>query len=411
MSEETLSSESPESQKTSAVPIMLERSCPYAPPDGYRQLAQGEVIRRLTIPGGPDGWIITRYDEARAMLTDSRFSAMRRVLNGRPMIHSESELDAIEGFFSMTAMDPPAHTRIRRLAARAFTAQRVRAMRPGIDEIVADQADELARRGSPTDLVAGFTLQLPQRVVYMLLGITEADQMRFPGMMLNETPNPEDAIRSIDTVMDYMAEIVKGKLGQPGGLIWELTHPVNDADALADDEISAMCAALVLAGHEDNVAVLTLGTVALLSHRDQWEAMADDHKLVPRAVEEILRYIAVFQFGINRRALEDVEFSGVTIRAGEEVYASVPAINFDPARMSDPDRFDIRRESIRHMTFGHGVHQCVAQLFARAILVSVFTELPRRFPTMRLAVPVGEISIYNGYFGGYGTQRLPVAWD
>jgi cytochrome P450 len=156
--------------------------------------------------------------------------------------------------------------------------------------------------------------------------------------------------------------------------------------------------------------MIALGTYALLAHPDQLELLRTDPTVVDNAVDELLRYLTVAQYDLgNRTAVEDVELAGVLIEAGQSVAISLPAVNRDPAQFDDPDRLDLRRSNTGNFAFGHGVHHCIGQQLARLELRSVFPELLRRFPALRLAVPAEELQLRNE-LPVYGVLRLPVAW-
>jgi cytochrome P450 len=174
-------------------------------------------------------------------------------------------------------------------------------------------------------------------------------------------------------------------------------------------EITAIAFQLFTAGHETTANMLSLGTYTLLTNPEQLAMLRADHSLLEGAVEEMLRYLTVIQFGISRAALEDVEVEGTTVRAGQTVTVSLPAANRDPGRFPDPDTFDITRPAAANVSFGFGVHQCVAQQLARAEMRIGFKTLLQQLPELRLAVPADEVPMREGAIV-YGVESLPVTW-
>jgi pentalenolactone synthase len=176
-----------------------------------------------------------------------------------------------------------------------------------------------------------------------------------------------------------------------------------------DEDIAGVAAALLFAGHETTVARIDYGTLLLLAHPDQCDAIRRDPELVEGAVEEILRIAVPHSSGLPRYAKDDIDLAGVTIRAGDAVLLTSVVANRDAAAFPDPDRFDITRSPNPHLSFGHGPRFCIGAILARIELHAVFTALPRRFPALQLAVPLEELQLRTDVVIG-GLTALPVSW-
>ncbi|WP_433499122.1 cytochrome P450 [Sphaerimonospora sp. CA-214678] len=386
------------------------RERPLDPPDELGRWQEETPVRRMTYPDGHEGWVVTGYAEARAILADPRFSTRPELLHSpfpqRPI--RQEDLDRLPpGFF--IRMDPPDHTRFRKLLTGQFTVRRMKLLEPRIAEIVTDHLDAMERLGPPVDLVSSFALPIPSLVICELLGVPYGDRERFQrdsATLLNlETP-VEESRAALDDLFDYLYDLVLRKKREPqddllGGLV--------SAGELTDREIAGMGLLLLVAGHETTANMLGLGTFALLTTPAQLAVMRDDPDSVENAVEELMRYLSVVHFGLIRAALEDVEIGDRLIHAGESVLLSVPIANRDPERFADPEMLDVTRSAHGHLAFGHGVHQCLGQQLARVEMRIAYPALLRRFPGLRLAVPPEEVPMRDA-MAIYGVHRLPVAW-
>ncbi len=399
---------------TEAAPRLMTfptaRERPFDPPDELGRWQEETPVRRMTYPDGHEGWVVTGYAEARAILADPRFSTRPELLHSpfpqRPI--RQEDLDRLPpGFF--IRMDPPDHTRFRKLLTGQFTVRRMKLLEPRIAEIVADHLDTMERMGPPVDLVSSFALPIPSLVICELLGVPYGDRERFQrdsATLLNlETP-VEESRAALDDLFDYLHDLVLRKKREPED---DLLSGLISADELTDREIAGMGLLLLIAGHETTANMLGLGTFALLTTPAQLAVMRDDPDSVENAVEELMRYLTVIHFGLIRAALEDVEIGDHLIHAGDSVLLSVPLANRDPERFADPTVLDVTRSAHGHLAFGHGVHQCLGQQLARAEMRIAYPALLRRFPGLRLAVPPEEVPMRTA-MAIYGVHRLPVAW-
>ncbi len=341
------------------------------------------------------------------MLSSPAFSArldLKRLPIGSP---SDGAIGAAPppGYF--LGMDPPDHTRYRRLVAPRFTARRMRQLEAHIARIVRECLDDLAAQAQPADLVAHFALPVPSRIMCELLGVPYEDRAYFQGITGDllgfDNEKMEQGYLSIGR---YLHGLIQRKRGEPADDMLSELAAQTDLD---DTELTSIAFLLLVAGHETSANMLGLGTFALLSRPDQLAALRADPALMPGAVDELLRYLSVPQLGVARTALEDVELHGQAIKEGDVVTISIPAANRDPARFAGPDDLDITKPAAGHLAFGHGIHQCLGMGLALVEMRLAFTGLFERFPGLCLAVPADEVPMrYDRQI--YGVERLPVAW-
>ncbi|MGA6207235.1 cytochrome P450 [Nocardia testacea] len=385
---------------------------PFVPPREITRLREACPVSPLIFPDGHAGWLVTGYEEVRALLADTRFSSRQDIgivhaLDANPDMPAQTEPSPqIPGLF--IAMDPPDHTRLRRKLIGAFTVRRMKQLEEHIAEVVERQLDEMAALTPPVDLVRAFALPVPSLVICELLGVPYADRETFQTnsakFLLRDQPL-EEKMGAYGAMMGYLAELVTAKRAEPGEDI--LSDLARDAD-LSIEELTGISFLLLLAGHETTANMLALGTFALLENPEQLAELRAEPALMPDAVEELMRYLSVADI-FYRYATEDLELGGETIPAGSTVVVSLLAANHDPRRFDAPDTLDLRRSARGHVSFGHGVHQCLGQQLARVEMRAGFAGLLRRFPALRLAVPAGEVPLRTD-MNIYGVHELPVTW-
>ncbi|MEV7008815.1 cytochrome P450 [Streptosporangium sp. NPDC051022] len=389
------------------VTLPVSRHDIFDPPQELGWWRQETPIRRMTYADGHLGWLVTGYSAVRAVLADNRFSTRIDLQHPpTPHIARQRQLTVPAGFF--LRMDPPDHTRFRRLLTGQFTVRRMKQLEPRIEKIVADRLDEMQRQGPPADLVRSFALPIPSLVICELLGVPYTDHDRFQrdsAVIISREETVERKQTAMADLLSYLHELVLRKRAEPtddllGGL-------VADGE-LTDEELTGVATLLLVAGHETTANMIALSTFALLSNPPQLAALRDDPSLTAGAVEEFMRYLTIIDF-TARTALEDVEIEGQTIRAGETVTLSLPAANRDPSRFDGADTLDVTRQAAGHLSFGHGVHQCLGQQLARNEMRIALPALLERLPGLRLAVPPEEVPMRSD-MAIYGVHRLPVTW-
>ncbi|MBB4907450.1 cytochrome P450 [Actinophytocola algeriensis] len=387
---------------------------PFDPPGHLTRLRSTRPVSPLVFPDGHEGWLVTGYDAVRQLLADTRFSSRQDIgelhepfpIPGMPAVTEPSP--QVPGVF--IAMDPPDHTRLRRKLTGAFTVRRMKQLEERITEIAERQLDELARLTPPVDLVREFALPVPSLVICELLGVPYADRENFQdnsSKFLDTNLPLEEKLAAYGALTGYLAELVMTKRATPGEDI--LSDLARDDD-LSVEELTGIAFLLLLAGHETTANMLALGTFALLEHPDQLARLRADPALLPGAVEELLRYLSVVDVGaLYRYATEDIELGGETIREGSTVIVSTLTANRDPDRFDNPDVLDVHRSARGHLSFGHGVHQCLGQQLARIEMRAGFEGLLRRFPALRLTIPADEVKLRTN-MRIYGVHELPVTW-
>lgn len=401
-----------------AVTLPVERRCPFDPPALYAGLRERCPVTplKLTVgPGDGSGWLVTGLAEARAVLSDRRFSH-RNELIGLPIpppfpMTEYQPPPAAPGAF--IKMDQPDHSRYRRLITRRFTMRGVAELTPMITRITEEHLDELARTPPaerPVDLVSTFAEPLPVRVMCDMLGVP--DDVREPlsehlALLSRMTYSVEELIEACTVIGEALQKLVARKHAHPGD---DLLSDLARGGQVTDEELVNIAWALLGGGFDTTANMLALGTFALLEHPDQLAALRARPELTDNAVEELLRYLTISHLGASRAALEDVELGGARIEAGDTVVVALPAANRDPDHFGAPDRLDVTGDARGHLAFGHGEHQCIGQHLARAILRIACPALFARFPSLRLATPAPEVPLRTDMLH-YGVHRLPVTWD
>ncbi|HEY2061088.1 MAG TPA: cytochrome P450 [Amycolatopsis sp.] len=391
----------------------MERAAgrPFDPPPAARAKQEESALTRVRLWDGSTPWLVTRYAEQRALLSDPRVSADIAT----PGYPSPAPLPKDGGSrISFILMDDPEHNRLRRMVTAPFSMRRVAAMRPAIQQIVDDRIDELLAGPRPVDLVEAFALSVPSLVICDLLGVPYSDHDFFQEnskVIVRRAASHEERMAGHAALSGYLERLVGEKEANPADdLLSGLAVRVT-AGELTRAEAAQMGVLLLIAGHETTANMIALGTLALLEHPDQLALLrsSDDPKLVASATEELLRYLNITHNGRRRAVVEDIEVAGEVVRAGEGLILANDIANRDTSVFEDPDRLDITRDAHRHVAFGFGVHQCLGQQLARLELQIVYSTLYRRIPTLALAGDLADIPFkHDGSV--YGVYELPVTW-
>lgn len=386
------------------------------PYPAYAKLRAQGPVHHIRGGGGERFWLVVGHDACRAALTDPRLSRDWR-RNG----HLATGLTAPPatdgpGSAHMLLSDPPDHTRLRRLATREFTSRRVAALAPRIQEVTEGLLDVmLAAEDRRADLVDALAYPLRMTVICELLGIPDLDREAFRGWSDEiAAPTSAAAARAAQAeAVPYLNTLIAAKREAPGDdLLSALIHTVDEGgDRMSEDELLSMALLLLLAGHESTVNFICKGIQALFAHPAQLALLRSDlDGLIDGAVEEMLRYDAPVETAPPRVAKEPVEIGGSVIPAGGVVLIALADADRDPARFSDPTRFDIRRTETGdrgHIAFGHGVHFCLGAPLARMEGRIVFRTLLQRCPGLVLDGARGER--ISGLLAR-GDRKIPVRW-
>ncbi|MFC5820883.1 cytochrome P450 [Nonomuraea harbinensis] len=372
---------------------------------------RAEGVSRIGTPFGVDAWMVTRQADIREVLGDAErfpiaFFGLPQ-LPGAPEL-SEEQLATLRAG-NLLQLNPPDHTRIRRMLAPEFTIRRMRRLEPRIAGIVAEHLDAMEAAGPPADLVRSFALPIPSLVICELLGVPYEDREGFQrrtSRMLDMSTPPEEALAVRLESRAYMAGLVARERAEPGDdLIGTLVR--EHGDDLSDDELIGIGGLLLLAGHETTSNMLALGTLALLRHPGQLDLLRKEPARIDAAVEELLRWLSIVHSGTLKLTATEVEIAGRRIGPGELVVCALPAGNRDPGLAADPDTLDLSRGEPGHLAFGHGVHHCLGAPLARMEMRIAFPALLERFPTLREAEPA---PVFRTMHIVHGLTSLHVAW-
>lgn len=389
----------------------MRRAHPLDPPPELRRLQDEHPITRVTLPDGSQPWLVTRYDDVREVLGDPRYSAsVRRPGYPRLTVVMSESTGSADTFITM---DPPEHGYYRRMFTAAFSPRHLEALRDDVQALTDRLLDALEEHGPPADLVEGLTLALPSSVICHVLGVPYDDHDFFQSrsrVMVRADASAEEAMAAGDDLRAYLSSLLERKERDLGDdLLSRLLEQQVASGALARRELTDLAMLLLIAGHETTANSIALGAACLMLNPDQAAQLRSDASLMPGAVEEILRFNTIQHLGRHRVATDTMELCGQTIRPGDGIIATTNAANRDPRAFPDPDVFDIHRDAEAHLGFGFGLHQCLGQHLARLELGIALGALLRRFPALRLAVPLDEVPFKHDVIA-YGVHELPVTW-
>ncbi|WP_434387297.1 cytochrome P450 family protein [Melittangium boletus] len=423
-------------------PVVLDREDPRflaGAHEAYTHLRElGPVVRAhfgrgltddLEAPGTPPGgerFFVTRYDEAVETLLDGRVSSdfrtgMTPEQRGR-LAYMPEELKPLA--YSMLMLDPPDHTRLRKLVQPSFTARAMETLRPRIQRIVDQRLDEVEReaaaRGEAVserrmDLIRAFAYPVPITVISDMLGIPDEDRAQVhtwaEGLLSEDGPKEMNEQRRavLRTFNGYLTGLFERKRRTPGeDMISQMLVVQEEGDRLSEQEMVSMVFILFFAGHVTTVNLIGNGVVALLTHPEQLARLRADPALAKGAVEETLRYAGPVDYMSTPRIVrEDMEIAGCPIARGEKLTVGLASANRDPRHFANPDAFDITRpDAHRNIAFGKGIHVCIGAPLARLEGQLAFETLFRRYPDLRLAVPVESLHLGTSSLRGY--TQVPV---
>ncbi|MGW2681305.1 cytochrome P450 family protein [Streptomyces sp. NPDC001436] len=392
------------------------RQCPYPV---YRTLREQAPIARLTPGHGVDTYLITRYEDAHALLADPRVG--KDMHEGIDLYHAlfGDLCEALDD--NLLFADPPRHTRLRHIAKTAFTPRHIHALRPHIEELAHGLLDRCPT-DRPVDLMQAFALPLPVMVICELLGIVGAERTevlkwfavvtrsRFSKDLRDDLEEAELWLR------DYFARHIHRTRQQPtDDFLSMLVETPHEEEPLTDDELVSMIWVLLFAGHKTTTLQIGNCVYSLLTHPDQFRMVKENRELLPQAIEEMQRFEGSVETSTFRYALEDVEIGGTVIPKGAVVQIALSSANRDPEKFPDPDTLDFTREGLQssHLGFGYGPHYCLGAPLARLELEICLTALLDRFPEMVLALPTPAAGDWlKGPFPAFrGLMSLPVALD
>lgn len=381
-----------------------QRMDPYSPPPEHLRLQEVEPVSQVGWQNDGKIWAITKHADVRAVLSDSRFSS-DRTLPGHPTNLGYAPGNKLK---QLIEMDPPEHTEARGRVMGEFTLKKISAMRPRITEIVDEALDAMLLGKSEADLVEALALPVPSVVIAELLGAPYEDHDFFQknsSAFADPHASSEVRMEAMGRLKGYIADLVNSRVKNPGDdiLSRQLAAGANPED------LTGLGVLLLIAGHETTANMISLSIATLLDKPELLQQLRDNPELIPGAVEELLRYFTIAEIGGLRLSTDDIEIGGTLIRSGEAVFAVCNTANRDPEVFPEPNKIDFTRGARNHVAFGFGPHQCLGQNLARLELEVVLSAVIRRIPTLRLAIPFGEIP-FKEYGPTYGIFTLPVAW-
>ncbi|KOG31716.1 cytochrome P450 [Streptomyces wedmorensis] len=389
------------------------------PYPAYAWLREHAPVHRTTLPSGVEAWLVTRYADARQALADQRLSKNPAHHDESPHAKGKTGIPGERKAELMTHLlniDPPDHTRLRRLVSKAFTPRRVAEFAPRVQELTDRLIDSFAEKGS-ADLIHEFAFPLPIYAICDLLGVPPEDQDDFrdwAGMMIRHGGGPRGGVaRSVKKMRGYLAELIHRKREESGeDLISGLIKASDHGEHLTENEAAAMAFIILFAGFETTVNLIGNGVYQLLRHPGQRERLqgsiaAGETGLLETGVEELLRFDGPVEMATWRYATRALTIGGQEIPAGDPVLVVLAAANRDPERFTGPDVLDLARRDNQHLGYGHGIHYCLGAPLARLEGQTALATLLTRLPDLRLAVDPDELR-WRGGLIMRGLRTLPV---
>ncbi|MEV4916023.1 cytochrome P450 [Streptomyces tirandamycinicus] len=389
------------------------------PYPAYAWLREHAPVHRTRLPSGVEAWLVTRYADARQALADQRLSKNPAHhdepahAKGKTGIPGERKAELMTHLLNI---DPPDHTRLRRLVSKAFTPRRVAEFAPRVQELTDGLIDGFAQRGH-ADLIHEFAFPLPIYAICDMLGVPREDQDDFrdwAGMMIRHGGGPRGGVaRSVKRMRGYLAELIHRKREAPGDdLISGLIKASDHGEHLTENEAAAMAFILLFAGFETTVNLIGNGMYALLRDPGQRRRLQDslaagETGLLATGVEELLRFDGPVELATWRFATEPLTLGGREISAGDPVLVVLAAADRDPERFAEPDTLDLGRRDNPHLGYGHGIHYCLGAPLARLEGRTALAALLGRLPDLRLAVDPSELR-WRGGLIMRGLRTLPV---
>ncbi|MFE4973239.1 cytochrome P450 [Kitasatospora sp. NPDC056651] len=395
---------------TPRFPTIRPPSRPFDPDESYARLRADAPVSPVRCPAGMDAWLVSRHEDIRAVLTDPRLSS--RGAGSMHMLPSYDRADPPPG--SMIQLDGAEHARLRRLLIGEFTVRRIAALRPSVQRITDRHIDAMLAAGPGADLVRDFALPIPSQLICELLGVPYADHDAFQHdseVLIGFDADQATRDAATRRLEDYLADLVTRRLAEPrDDLLSRLIARGRTTERPPTvPELATLGVLLLVAGHETTANMIALSALVLTADPDRAAALRAAPDTIGLAVEELLRYLSVIQFGLLRYATEDVTVGGTPVAAGDWLVAAIPSGNRDEDVFPAPDTVDLRRPPRPHLSFGFGPHQCIGQQLARMELRIALATLLRRMPGLRPAEPLAPSAFKHNDIV-FGLRSLPVTW-
>jgi cytochrome P450 len=390
----------------------FRRLCPFDPPPEYAKARAAGPLHSVTLWNGKRAWLVTRYEEVRAVLMDDRRFSGAMAQPGFPTV-TEARVTVDRNERAFVGMDNPRHDHYRRMFTRELSVRRMLAFKPRIAEIAETLIDEIAAHGPPLDLVSTLAVKFPSLVMSALFGSPFEDHpsiIRCAVARHGLTQTPDEAESKARELAAYVRRLIDRKEADPGDdMVSRIIEAHVKPGNLSRDDFAEIGAMILRAGHDTTTNMIGMGTLLILRDDSLRNTLMQNTALIEGAVEELLRFVTPVQFSPRRVALEDVEIGGVLVRKGEGLFLLLASVNRDESVFPNPDTVDFERDASAHLAFGYGIHQCLGQMLARYELHILFAALFRRLPTLKLAVPLEDIRFKHD-MQIYGIHNLPVTW-
>ncbi|OEH54088.1 cytochrome P450 [Oceanobacillus sp. E9] len=391
----------------------------------FNELRENGPVRPIPMQiGNTDNqtWIATQMDEVKTVLKDQDTfcvdpSTINKGSNTRSELTNSSDNPNSNLFLanSLNAIDEPDHRRLRRLVSKGFTPRYMESLRPKVQGIADDLIDEVQEK-SEMDIVQDFAYKLPIIVISEMIGVPNSDQEQIyhwsesiaNGLGLGRLD--EEVSKSLDDFGDYFKQLIEERRKQPkDDLISELVAIEDGGDKLHEKELLSLVQLLIFAGHETTSNLISTGTLMLLDNPKQLEILKNDLSLVPKAVEELLRFHGPSTTAGPRYVIKDTVLGGQNIKKGDIVFPLLKSANRDEKVFSSSEDLNVTRDIKRHVAFGHGVHMCLGAPLARIEGDIAFTTLLKRLPDMKLNVPRENVQ-WQFKLAAQGLSSLPISF-
>jgi len=386
---------------------------PFDPPPELLRRLREEPVSKMRIWDGTEAWLITRYEDGRAALSDERFSADPR--NPGFPEKNVAYASTLGRDRTIRAIDNPEHDRQKRMMVRDFTVKRVEEIRPYVKTLVDSLIDNMLKQPQPFDILPDFATMLPTVVICELLGVPIEEREYFGkrAKAVLAAPTAEQATQAGNDLSEFMDHLIELKIKKPtNDLISHLVHEQVLKGQFGRSELISLSRLLLVAGHDTTAGMIGLSILVLLQDAKAAKEIreSNDPAFIRNAVDELFRYLGTTHAGRRRVAIADVEIGGKLIRAGEGIIVLNNLMDRDESVFPNADKLDFHRANARaNVAFGYGIHQCPGQLLARMELQVVHSTLWKRVPTLRLAEPIENLHFFEGG-SNYEVEVLPVAW-
>ncbi|GEN53786.1 cytochrome P450 family protein [Halobacillus faecis] len=378
----------------------------------YEELREGQPIFSMNSDGTNHSWMITKYDHVKELLKSPSFIKDQSKFFSTSQDTEQNEFNIFQNM--MLDVDPPDHTRLRRLVQPYFNPKTIKQLEPRIREIADDLLNQMKQKETTVDLIDDYAFPLPIIVISEMLGVPAEDRDKFRTwsntIVSASNEMDPDFMDDVEAFTTYLTELFEQRKAEPqDDLVSHLIQTEEDGQQLTRNELYSMIVLLIIAGHETTVNLIGNTMYALFEHPEQLEKVKADPTLIPGAIEEGLRYYSPVDFSTARWADEDIDFHGQLIRRGDFILASISSANRDEEKFERASHFDVTRERNAHVAFGFGIHFCLGAPLARLEGKIALEKLLSTLPDIHLNRDVRSPE-WRSVFLLRGLDSLPVSW-